>query len=331
MTVLEITPGLPPVWGPYKEKVGARYFTAEHVAPWQAPYLDRLGITWHLVNYTNVGGTAAAFHRNHLVVPGDKVSGSGSLYGTCYHGIIDGYGNTVISLDETAGPNSAGTVANQRMIHMVLLMGDWTIQDERHDRTLEAAAQFAAVVLPGFGIPNRWHNVYGERDAKVRLQRALELTNDTRTKVGQFAHRDITAAYTTLMRAGMTDKAAPWKNSHGDCGSAFPSDRLITRTQQIIDERLDDMDRLCNIREIPADWPTHPCVTHPGFYVDHGGVLEPITTHQAQVRSQQKSIKGDPNVPDSVSAIGRDTLKSYRIWPNTAPHNPISLGEFGPT
>lgn len=235
MTVLQITPGLPLVWGPYKEKIGSRYFTAEHVAPSLAPYLDRLGICWHLVNYTNVGGTAAAFHRNHLVPPGDKVSGSGSLYGTCYHGIIDGYGNTVVSLDETAGPNSAGTVANQRMIHMVLLMGDWTKQDERHERTLEAAAQFAATACVGFGIPNRWHNVYGERDAKVGLQRALELTNDTRTKVGQFAHRDITAAYQRLMQAGMTAKAAPWKNSHGDCGSAFPSDRLITRTQQIIE------------------------------------------------------------------------------------------------
>lgn len=247
MTVLQITPGLPPVWGPYKEKVGARYFTAEHVAPSQAPYPDRLGICWHLVNYTNVGGTAAAFHRNHLVPPGDKISGSGSLYGTCYHGIIDGYGNTVISLDERAGPNSAGTVANQRMIHMVLLMGDWSKPDERHERTLEAAAQFAAVVLPGFGIPNRWHNVYGERDAKARLQRALELTNDTRAKVGQFAHRDITAAYQTLMAAGMTAKAAPWKNSHGDCGSAFPSARLVARTQQII-EGDTDMAQFVRIR-----------------------------------------------------------------------------------
>lgn len=238
MTVLQVTPGLPPVYGPYKKvPAGARYYTAYGLPAEMAPYPDRLGLCWHLVNWQNVGGTAEQFHRNHFTPPGDKLSGSGSLYGVSYHGVIGGtkVGDIVVSLDETAGPNAAGTIANQRMIHMVMLMGDWTHPDERHEHTLETAAQFAANVLPGFDIPNRWHHVYDEPDPKVRLQRALELTNDDRNKIGQFAHRDITAAYQSLMRAGMTAKAAPWKNSHGDCGSAFPWQRLIDRTQQIIE------------------------------------------------------------------------------------------------
>ena len=329
MTVLQITPGLPPVWGPYKAKPGSRYFTAAGVTPAQAPYLDRLGICLHLVNYSNIGGTAASFHVNHFVPQGDKVSGSGSLYGTCYHGVIGGAGDVVISLDETAGPNSAGTASNARFVHLVMMMGDWTHPDERHERTIEAVAQLCADMCIGFGIPPTWCNVYNERDQTKRLAAAMTLTNPDRHKVGIFGHRDITAAYTTLTRAGLTERAAPFKNTHGDPGN-FPPDRLITRVRQIIEERTDDMDRLCSIREIPADWPTHPCLTHPGFYVDHGGILEPVTTDQAAVRARQKSIKGDPTVADSVAAIDRNTLGSYRLQPGTRPHAPIAISEFLP-
>lgn len=251
MTVLQITPGLPPVWGPYKAKPGSRYFTAAGVTPAQAPYLDRLGICLHLVNYSNIGGTAASFHVNHFVPQGDKVSGSGSLYGTCYHGVIGGAGDVVISLDETAGPNSAGTASNARFVHLVMMMGDWTHPDERHERTIEAVAQLCADMCIGFGIPPTWCNVYNERDQTKRLAAAMTLTNPDRHKVGIFGHRDITAAYTTLTRAGLTERAAPFKNTHGDPGN-FPPDRLITRVRQIIEERTDDMAQLVTTPGDPA-------------------------------------------------------------------------------
>lgn len=47
MTVMQITPGLPPTWGPYGEVDGARYSTAEHLSAANAPYLVRLGIELH--------------------------------------------------------------------------------------------------------------------------------------------------------------------------------------------------------------------------------------------------------------------------------------------
>lgn len=153
MTVLQITQGLPPTYGPYKVvPSGARYFMAGQVAASLAPYPDRLGLCLHLVNYQNVGGTAEAFFRNHFVPPGDKTSSSGSKYGTCYHVIIAGDGSVVVALDERAAPNSAGTVSNQRFIHIVMLMGDWSKPDHRHEATLEAVAQLCAKLCVGFGI-----------------------------------------------------------------------------------------------------------------------------------------------------------------------------------
>lgn len=129
---------------------------------------------------------------------------------------------------------------------------------------------------------------------------------------------------------GYTDHVAVnnvWHQSdHGDLGSEFPWDVLAADIATIIEG--DDMPRLCNIREIPPDWPTHPCVTHPGFYVDHGGVLEPVSAVDAAVRFRQKSIKGDPAVADTVSAIDRGTLGSYRLWLATTPHAPILATEF---
>ena len=51
---------------------------------------------------------------------------------------------------------------------------------------------------------------------------------------------------------------------------------------------------------------------------------------QAAVRARQKSIKGDPAVADSVAAIDRNTLGSYRLQPGTRPHAPIAISEFLP-
>jgi len=339
VTVLEITPGLPAVWGPLNVVAnGARYATAASFPGNAAlePYADRLAVCVHLVNSSNVGGSAESFYRNHLVPSGDKPVSPGSprLYGTCYHVIISGDGSIVVALDETAAPNSAGNPANRRMIHVVLMIGDWSTRDARHTRTLETLAQFLATCAMGFGLPVEWLNVYHERNLALRVERSLLLTNTDRVKFGIVGHSDISAAYKTLNESGnptLVARAAPWKNNHGDTLPPDVRPGLLARVNQIIEERTDDMDRLCNIREIPADWPASPCVTHPGFYVDHGGVLEPITSYQAQVRSQQKSIKGDPNVADSISAIDRNTLKSYRCWPGTVPHSPISLAEFGPT
>lgn len=309
--VMPLTPGLPPVWGPYKEKIGSRYFVAKGVAPAQAPYPDRLGIVLHLVNYNNVGGTAEAFHINHLAPPGDKVSGSGSLYGTCYHAIVGGAGDVVISLDETAGPNSAGTISNQRFIHVVMLMGDWSKPDHRHEATLEAVAQLCARLCVGFGIPARWHHVYEEPNPTKRLAAALELTNDDRRKVGIFAHRDITAAYATLMRAGMIAKAAPWKNSHGDTGNYFPDARLIERVQQIIQG--DDMAQLVTT---PGD---------PAAFEVSGTTARWIPDWDSLVWMWQRKL-----VAEKPTQIGRAELKRLHLV-GLEPSAPSTIkgGEFG--
>lgn len=137
---------------------------------------------------------------------------------------------------------------------------------------------------------------------------------------GWTGHRDINEMQRLLGKKGVSN--------HGDPGANMPWDYVITLAHQILEG--DDMARLCNIREIPADWPAHPCVVHPGFYVDHGGVLEPVSATQAAVRALQKSIKGDPNMADSVSAIDRNTLGSYRLHPGTTPHAPIAISEFLP-
>lgn len=335
MTVLQVTSNLPPVWGPYGEVDGARFFTAPHVGAALDPYPVRTAITLHTVNGRNLTQTTAeSFHRNHLARPGDRpVVGSDPPrhWGVSYHVSVGADGSIVVGLDERAGTYSAGSTSGARFIHIVMMLGDWTVITPQHQRVLDSLAPFVASLCTGFGIPPVWCNVDAATDWHQRLSNALLVINDTRTPIGIIGHRDISAAFQTLRNhpdRRIRARAERFRNSHGDPGIAFPRTLFASMVRDVIEGA--DMSRLCNIREIPPDWPTHPCVTHPGFYIDHGGMLEPIDMIDALVRSKQKSIKGDPTDPESVSAIERNTLKSYRMMPGMVPHLPILPSELHP-
>lgn len=338
MTVLKITPGLPPVWGPYGEvDDGARYFTAAGVGPLSDPYEQRTAITLHSVNGRNLTRTTAeSFFRNHFTKPGDRPTTTGERHwGVSYHVVVGADGSIVVALDERAGTLSAGSLANQRFVHIVLMLGNWQTITPQHELVLEAVAQFVAPLCIGFKIPPRWCAVDRATSPNVsaeeRMANALLLINDTRTPIGLLGHRDITAAYQLLRNhpdARIRARAARIRNSHSDV-QYFPGHRFADRVRQIIEG--DDMARLVHIYE-DTTWLPYPCTTmadvaagRADWWLLNGAECRPVSADRAAKLVAAGTARLDPN--GKPGGLWRSQLTAFdRPFPFPAGYQPEWFG-----
>lgn len=87
----------------------------------------------------------------------------------------------------------------------------------------------------------------------------------------------------------------------------------------------DDMARIVNIVEVPADFPKTACLVHPGLAIDHAGVLEFCSADVIRQRIAQGTKFGASiEKPDSIE---RKNLGAYRLGWGTPPPA-IGLAEF---